>query len=227
VEVQGVRVFVVFLWVHSFPSGLSFCLSFRLILFLCFIGFGYTVIWKRIGELRTKSQGGFVAGYSISHHNYHSAKHREAGRGQRETWGWWRCTERWPVYGDTAVTEMTWATRSISSGYPGVDRSHHISCYHTMKIHTLCWQWFGFACSFRDFDDPHNCMVPYSQVVFHPCTLFLWSLTQNCSLLPIPCGFHRCGGMCIMDSLGSNSIISPHHNRVGLVIHLPAMNKWT
>jgi hypothetical protein len=81
---------MVFLWVHSFPLGswfflwvyvyvfsfkstfvfflqsLRLCLPFGFMVFLCSFGFAYTVIRKRRGVLRTKGQGGVVAGKSVS-----------------------------------------------------------------------------------------------------------------------------------------------------------------
>jgi len=57
---------------------------------------------------------------------------------------------RW-VYGDTGVTEVKWATRSIYLGDPGVDRQHliFISSCHTTKRDTLCFPTFGLTRSFR------------------------------------------------------------------------------
>jgi len=74
-----------FLWVYMyvffffksmfvfFLQSLRLCLPFGFMVFLCSFGFAYTVIRKRRGLLRTKGQGGVVAGKSISHHHHHSA----------------------------------------------------------------------------------------------------------------------------------------------------------
>jgi len=58
-------------------------------------GLAYTVIQKRRGVLRTKGQGGVVAGNSVSHHHRHSA---------------WQRTELRRVYGDRGMMEPDWAT---------------------------------------------------------------------------------------------------------------------
>jgi len=70
---------------------------------------------------------------------------------------------RW-VYGDTGVTEVESAMRSIYSGDPRVDRQHpiFISSCHTTKIHTLSFPTFGLTRSLRDFVDPRNCVDPYA-----------------------------------------------------------------
>jgi len=92
--------FMVFLLVHGFRLGLRLCLSFGFMLFLCSFRFAYTVILKRRGVLRTKGQGGVVAGKSVSHHHRLSA---------------WQKTERRQVYGDTGMMEMEmdWAKAGL------------------------------------------------------------------------------------------------------------------
>ena len=71
---------------------------------------------------------------------------------------------RW-VSGDKGVTEVEWATRSIYSGHPAVDRQHliFISSCHTTNIHTLSFLTFGLTRSFRDFVDPRNCADPHGR----------------------------------------------------------------
>jgi hypothetical protein len=71
------------------------CLPFGFMVFLCSLGFAYMVIWRGRGVLRTKGQGGVVAGKSVSHH------HRQAA---------WQRTELPLVYGDTGMMETAWAT---------------------------------------------------------------------------------------------------------------------
>jgi len=82
---------------------------------------------------------------------------------------------RW-VYGDTGVTEVERATRSIYSGDPGVDRQHliFISSCHTTKIHTLSFPTFRLTRSVRDLD-PRNCVDPHGRVVSYLFTFFLRS----------------------------------------------------
>jgi len=60
-------------------------------------------------------------------------------------------TERRWEYVDTGVTEVEWATRSIYSGDPGVDRQHliFISSRHTSKIHNLSFPTFCLTRSVR------------------------------------------------------------------------------
>jgi len=60
------------------------------------------------------------------------------------------------VYGDTGVTEVERATRSIYLGDPGVDRQHliFISSCHTTKIHTLSFPTFGLTRSVRGSSRP-------------------------------------------------------------------------
>lgn len=54
--------FIDFRGVYGFALCLHLGLSFGSVLFSCSFGSGYTVIWKRTGELRSKVQGGVVAG---------------------------------------------------------------------------------------------------------------------------------------------------------------------
>jgi len=72
--------------------------------------------------------------------------------------------ERRRFDGATGVTEVDRVTGSIYSADPGADRHHliSISCYHTMKIHTLSFPTFGLTRSVRD---PRNCVDPHGRVV--------------------------------------------------------------
>jgi hypothetical protein len=130
--------------------------------------------------LCTKGQGGVVAGKSVSHHHRHSA---------------WQRTERWRVCGDTGMTEMSWATGSIYSGDPGVDRSHLVSSHLIIlsynELHTLSFPAFALTRSFRDFVDPRNCVHPHGRVVSYLLTLFLRSSSQNRSFSRILFGMPR------------------------------------
>ena len=76
--------------------------------------------------------------------------------------------------GDTGVTELECATRSIYSWDPGVDRQHliFISSCHITKILTLSFPTFGLTPSSRDFVDPSNCVDPQGQVVSYLVTFF-------------------------------------------------------
>jgi len=117
---------------------------------------------------------------------------------------------RW-VYRDTGVTEVEWATHSIYSGDPGVDRYQliFISSCHTMKIHTLSFPTFGLTRSFREFLHPCNCVDPHGRVVSYLWT-FLHSSSWYCS--PSRIRFRcreRCGGMLMVSSLPSRSVVSP------------------
>jgi hypothetical protein len=80
---------------------------------------------------------------------------------------------RW-VYGDTGVTEVEWATRSIYSGDSRVDRQYlsFISSCHPTKIHTLSFPTFGLTRSLRDFVDSCDCVEPHGQVVSYLLTFF-------------------------------------------------------
>jgi hypothetical protein len=126
-----------FLWVYVcvFPLGLRLCLSSGFMLFLCSFGFAYTVIQKKCGVLRTKGQGGVVAGKSVSHHHRHSACLRTELRRVYGATGMTQVDCATGADRDTGVTEMDGAMGSIYSGDPGVDRlsSHLISSYHTMN----------------------------------------------------------------------------------------------
>jgi len=53
------------------------------------------------------------------------------------------------VYGDTVVPDVDYATGSIYSGHPSVDRHHliFISSYHSTKIYTLFFPTFVLTCS--------------------------------------------------------------------------------
>jgi len=118
---------------------------------------------------------------------------------------------RQQVYGDTGVTEGT-VTGSIYSADPGVDRHHliSISSYHTMKIHTLSFPTFGLTHSVRDFVDPRNGMDPQRRVVSYLLTRFLHSSSQHRSFSWIPFRFREtCGGVLMVGSLPSSSIVSP------------------
>jgi hypothetical protein len=79
------------------------------------------------------------------------------------------------VYGDTEVTEVERATRSIYSVNPRVDRHHLIliSSCHTTKIHTLSFPTHGLTGSFRDLVDLCNCVDPHGWVVSYLLSFFL------------------------------------------------------
>jgi len=115
------------------------------------------------------------------------------------------------VYEDREIMEVDWATGSIYLGDPGVDRYHliFISSYHTTKIPTLSFPTFALTRSFRDFVDPRNSVDPHGQVVSYLLTVFLRSSSWNCifSGIPLWCR-ERCGGMLMVGSLPSTSIIS-------------------
>jgi len=102
--------------------------------------------------------------------------------------------------------------RSIYSGDPGVDRHHpiFISSCHTTKIHTLSFPTFGLTSSFRDLVDLRNSVDPQCRVVSYLPTFFLcsssWNRSPSQSLFG--CG-EWCGGMLMVGSLPSGSIISP------------------
>ena len=122
------------------------------------------------------------------------------------------CQELLRVDGDTVVTEVDRVTGSIYLADPRVDRHHliSISSYHTTKIHTLCFPTFGLTCSVRDFMDPPKCLDPQCRVVSNLLTRFLCCLSQNRSFSAILFGCCvRCGGVLMVGSLPSSSIISP------------------
>jgi len=100
---------------------------------------------------------------------------------------------------------------SIYSGDPWVDTYHliFILCYHSTKIHTLTFPTFGLTCSCRDFLDLRNYMDPHGRVVSYIITIPL-SSSQNCSFSRILFGYcARCGGMLMVGSLPSISVVSP------------------
>jgi len=125
------------------------------------------------------------------------------------------------VYRDTGVTEVDRVMGSIHSADPGVDRHHLISTssYHTMKIHTLSFPTCGLTCSFQDFVDPCNCVDPQQRVVSYLLTRFRRSSNQNCCFWSIPFGCQeRCGGVLMVGSLPSSSIVSPQRPPSGASI---------
>jgi len=127
--------------------------------------------------------------------------------------------ERCWVYRNWAVTEVEWATRSIYSGDPGVDRHHLIfiaSC-HTMNIHTLSFPTFGLPRSFfPDCIDSRNCVDPHSRVVSYLHTFFQHSLSQNRTPSRIRFGCcERSGAMLMVGSLPSISVVSPQRPSSG------------
>lgn len=110
----------------------------------------------------------------------------------------------------TVVTEIDWATGSIYSGDPRVDRSHLISSLHK-EIHTFTFPAFDLTYSFWDFIYLHNCMASHGQVVLHNLTHFLcsWSQNSSFSLMPFGC-CERCCGVLMIGSLPSASVVLPH-----------------
>jgi len=113
--------------------------------------------------------------------------------------------KRWQVYGHTAVLNVEWATGSIYSGNPGVDWHHliFIASYHTTKIHTPSFETLAVTCSFRDYVDPHRHVVSYLPTFF----LLFSSYNRSFSRILFGC-CERCGGMLIVASLPSSSVIS-------------------
>jgi hypothetical protein len=112
---------------------------------------------------------------------------------------------------------------SIYLGEPCVDSYHLIflSTYYTMKIHTQSFPTFCGTCSFRDFVDPHNCVEPHGGVVSHLPT-FLYLSSWNHTLAQIPFGCHEwCGGMLMVGSLPSISVVSPQQPASGASVGSP------
>jgi len=136
--------------------------------------------WKRRIGLRTKGEGGVVAGKSVSHHHPHSAWQRN------EQWQVWADTGMmetdWAigVYAVSGVREIDWATGRIYSGDSGVD-SHHIILSYT-ELHTLSFPTLDLTPSFLNFVDPCHCVDPHGQVVSYDVSLFISSLRLNCCL---------------------------------------------
>jgi len=114
--------------------------------------------------------------------------------------------ERWRGYSDTEVTEVDRVTGSIYSADPGVDRHQLISLSscHTMQIHTLHFPTFGLTRSVQDSVDPQ------CQVVSYFVTQFVCCSNYNCSfsIIPFRC-CEGCGGVLMLGSLPSCSIVSP------------------
>jgi len=106
----------------------------------------------------------------------------------------------------------------IYSADPGVGRYHliSISSYHSMTIPTLCFPTFGLTCFVRDFMDPCNCMDPQCRVVSYLLTRFLRSSNHHRSFSWIPFRCRRtCGGVLMLGSLPSSSIVSPQRPSSG------------
>jgi hypothetical protein len=100
---------------------------------------------------------------------------------------------------------------SIYSADPGVDRHHliSISSYHTMKIHTLSFTPFGPTHSVQNVH-LRNCLDRQRQAISNLFTRLRRTSNQNLSPLSIPFGYlERCGGVLIVGSLHSGSIVLP------------------
>jgi len=95
--------------------------------------------------------------------------------------------------------------REVYSADPVVDRHHliSISSYHSVKLHTPSFPTFGLTCSVRDVVDPCNCMDSQRWVVSCLLTWFLRSF----SWITFGCR-ERCGGVLMVGSLPSSSIVS-------------------
>jgi len=112
----------------------------------------------------------------------------------------------------SGVKEVDRVTGSTYSADPGVYRHHliSISCYHTMRMHTLCFPTFGLTRSVRDFVDPGNCVDPQRQLVSYLLTQVLPSSNQKLSVSWISSGCReKCSGVLMVGSLPSSSIVSP------------------
>jgi len=95
---------------------------------------------------------------------------------------------------------------------PRVDRHYFISIssYHTMKLHSLSFPTYGLTRSVRDFVEPRKCVDPQHRVISYLLTQFLSSSNRNHSFLSITFGCcERCGGVLMVGSLPSSSIVSP------------------
>jgi len=128
------------------------------------------------------------------------------------------------LYGDTGVTKVDRVTGSIYLADPGVVRHHliSISCYHTMKIHTLSFPTFGLTHSVQNFVDPCNCVDLQRQAVSYLLTQFLPSSNQNCPFSWIPFGCHESGAECWLWALCLLASLF-HHNGLQ-VVHLWVLN---
>jgi len=116
------------------------------------------------------------------------------------------------VYRDTGVTEVDRVMGSIYAADLGVHRHHliSISCYHTMKIHTLFCPNFALTCSVRVFVDLRIFMDPQHRVVSYLLTRFLSTSNQHYSFSSIPFGCHEpCDRVLMFGSQPSSFIISP------------------
>jgi hypothetical protein len=100
--------------------------------------------------------------------------------------------ERRRVYGDTGVTEVDCATGSSFLGVPRVDKHHLILISSSSHL------------------DPRNCVDSHCRVVSYLLTFFLGSSSYNLSSSQILFGCReRCGGMSMVGSPPSSSVISP------------------
>jgi hypothetical protein len=96
-------------------------------------------------------------------------------------------------------------TRNMYSANPRVDRHHliSISSNHTMKVWTLSSSTFVRSRFFWYLIDPH------CHGVLYPLTRFVLFSNQQCDFSCIPFGYcERCGGVMMVGSLPSGSIIS-------------------
>jgi len=106
--------------------------------------------------------------------------------------------------------EVQRVTGSIYSADPGVDRHHLFSIlsYHTMKIHYLS-QLFSLTRSVHDIMDRRNYMGSSMLghiISSHPIPT-LKNQNRSFSSMPFGCR-ERCGGVLMMGSLPSSSIVS-------------------
>jgi len=132
--------------------------------------------------------------------------------------------------GHTGATNMDGVTGSIYSGDPRVDTFHLISS--SGKEYTLYLsQHLVLTHSFPDFVDPHNCIDPHVQIVSYLLARLLQYMSQNHSVLRISfqcC--ERCGGVPMMGSHPSSSILSPqrqpHHNLLSQQFTLHSHCHW-
>ena len=110
------------------------------------------------------------------------------------------------MYRDSGVTEVDGVPGSIYSADLGVDRHHliSISSNHLMKIHTLSFPTFGLTRSVRDL------VARQHRVVSYLITRFLHTWNRNRSFSWISFGYRkRCGGVLMVGSLPSSSVVSP------------------
>jgi len=116
---------------------------------------------------------------------------------------------------------------SIYSADTGVDRCYliSISSYYTMKIYTLSFPTFDLTHSVCDFVVPLNCLDAQRRVVSYPLTWFIHSSNQNHSFSWIPFGCRvRCGGVLMVGSLPSSSIVAPQRPPSGASLKVLSMD---